>query len=99
MTYRSEMEATPEGQLAIIARAECYRKFDSIASRQSVRREYPPDFADFRAAFKTQVKIFILEAKLEEARLKPANGARVKELLEELGELKGKQNEHGHSKS
>ena len=84
------MEATPEGRLAAIARAECYRKFDSVQSRRPIRREYPPDFADLFAVFEMPVKEFILEAKLEEARLKPANQARIKQLLEELGELKGR---------
>jgi len=92
-------DLTPEGRLAVIAREECYKRYDSVDGRSAIRRSYPPDYADFRAVFEEPVKILILEAKLEEARLKPANGARIKRILEELGELKGKQNELGHNKS
>ena len=80
---RVEMEPTPRGRLAAIMREEIYIHFSS-------GRRYPPDYADFEAAISNQVAFEILTAKLEEARLKPANGARIEKLLEELGKLVSK---------
>jgi hypothetical protein len=71
------MEPTPEGRIAAVAREEIYRTF-------RLKRTFPPDYADFRAAVEAAVRMEILAAKLEEAQLKPANDARVKELLGQL---------------
>jgi hypothetical protein len=80
-SYRIELETTPEGRIAAVARAEIYRHF------KMVNRPYPPDFEDFRSALEIPVKAEILNAKLEEARLKPDNNARVMELTVQLREL------------
>jgi hypothetical protein len=77
------MEPTPTGRLATMARAEAYRHFE-------MGRKYPPDFADFYDVLQPLVEIEILSAKLNEARLKPANEARIKELLKQLAEIKGR---------
>ena len=73
------MESTPEGRVAGVAREAIYKNFAS-------GRRYPPDYADFLAAVERVVRIEILSARLEEARLKPANDARIKELLTQLAE-------------
>jgi hypothetical protein len=74
------MEPTPAGRLVAVARAEVYRHF-------TTGRRYPPDYADLLGVLERPVEIEILAAKLEEARLKPANGPRVKELLTQLANL------------
>jgi hypothetical protein len=69
------MELTPEGRLAAVARDEMFRQLDA---------KRLPDYADFRCAFERYVKIELLQARLAEARLKPTNARREKELLGEL---------------
>jgi hypothetical protein len=80
IVVRIDTEPTPEGRLAAVARAEIYRHI-------RMQRVYPPDFADLKAALEIPVKAEILNAKLEEARLKPDNNTRVLELLRQLQEL------------
>lgn len=79
-TYRIEDEPTPEGRLAAVVRAECYRNI-------KMDRKYPPDYADLLHALEIPVKTEILAAKLEEAQLKPCNSARVLELIRQMQEL------------
>ena len=82
-SYRIEREPTPAGRVATMARAEAYRHFE-------MGRKYPPDFADFYEVLQPLVDIEILYAKLNEARLKPANEARVNELLMHLAKIIGR---------
>jgi hypothetical protein len=51
---------------------------------------YAPDYADFHEAFTVPAKKEWLAAKLEEARLKPANEVRIRQLLKELADLADK---------
>lgn len=81
------MEDTPYGRLAWVARAECYKTFDNLLGPYPTRRQYPPDFVDFCAAFERPMRMELLNAKLEEARLKPVNDARIKELVMQLAEM------------
>jgi hypothetical protein len=74
------MEPTPEGRLAAVVRALRLRHIQ-------MHREHPPDYADLREALEIPVKTEILAARLEEAQLKPANGARVFELIRQMQEL------------
>ena len=76
------MEPTPRGRLAAIMRATIYRYYD-------FGRKYPPDYADFETDIDNQVTFEILTAKLEEAKLKPANEPRVRELITKLAQLVG----------
>ena len=78
---RIDTEPTPEGRLAAVARAEFYRHFRKIG------RPFPPDFADLKDAMEIPVKAEILTARIEEAQLKPGNGARVLELIKQMQEL------------
>ena len=77
---RLEMEQTPEGRLATVVREQIYRYVN-------LGRKYPLDFADLREALEVPVRMEILSAKLEEARLNANNGARVFELLLEISQL------------
>jgi hypothetical protein len=79
--FKREDEPTTAAWLASVARDELYRQFSKL------RRVYPPDYADLVVVFELPAKKIELTAKLEEARLKPANEARIKELLTELGNL------------
>ena len=74
---RLEMEPTPEGRLAIVVREELYKHV-------GLGRKYPPDFADLLAVLGGPVKLELLGARLEEAKLKPNNDQRVFQLLLEI---------------
>ena len=78
---RTTMEPTPRGRLAARMREEIYRHFN-------IGRKYPPDYADFESAIDAQVNFELLTAKLEEARLKPANDRRIKQLITQLAEMR-----------
>jgi hypothetical protein len=77
MNIRTLQEPTPEGRLAAVVRDEMMRHIDA-------RRPHLADYADFRDALRRQVQIEILHAKIEEARLKPRNDVRIRELMGEL---------------
>lgn len=81
---RIEMELTPHGRLAVIARAEIYKHYDTTGTPRL------PDYADLREALEAQTSMELLNARLAEARMKPANEDRIKVLLVELGELHDK---------
>jgi len=78
INIRTICEPTPEGRLAAVARDEMFRQLDA---------KRLPDYADFRCALEQQVKIEILQARLDEARLKPNHARREKELLGQLASV------------
>ena len=78
MNIRVLLAPTPEGRLAAVAIEEVFRQLDA---------DRIPDYADLRYALRRQVKIEILQARLAEARLKPNNHRREKELLGELASV------------
>jgi hypothetical protein len=79
MNIRTLQEPTPEGRLAAVVRDEMMRHLDAKPPRL-------PDYADFREALtrSRQVQIEILHGQLQEARRKPRNDARVRELMGEI---------------
>ena len=77
INIRTIEEPTPEGRLASVVRDEMYRQLDA---------KRVPDYADFRAALSRFVKIELLMARLDEAKLKPNNDLRVKQLYGELAD-------------
>ena len=78
MNIRTLLEPSPEGRLAAVAIDEMFRHLDA---------DRVPDYADFRSALRRQVKIEILQARIAEARLKPNNRRREKQLLGELASV------------
>lgn len=78
MNIRTLREPTPEGRLAAVAVEEMFRHLDA--------KPFPrlPDYADFREVFRKQIAIEILQEQIKEAKLKPKNEARIRELEGEL---------------
>ena len=79
MNIRQKNESTVEGRLAAICRLAMFRIVN--------RHHHLPDYADFRDVLRRPIQIEILTAQLEEARLKPANDIRIRQLLDLLAEL------------
>ena len=85
MDPRKRLGDTIWERLAAVAHELLHKTRCSSCGRMA--RPYAPDYADFRDAFIVAGKKEWLVAKLEEARLKPANEARIKQLLTQLAEL------------
>ena len=83
---RAEMESTPCGRLAAVARAEIHRQYDTITFTGRL-----PDYADLRAAMDLHVEAELTNARMEEATLTPNNEARVRQLFAELMDIFARQ--------
>ena len=72
-------KVTVEGRLAAICRIALFRIVN--------KHHHLPDYADFRDVLRRPIQTEILKARLEEARLKPENEERIRQLIDQLAEL------------
>jgi hypothetical protein len=80
VNIRQHLETTPEGRLAAVCRIAMFREVNL--------HHHLPDYADLRESLRIPVQVELLGAQLDEARLKPDNDERIRQLIEEIALLK-----------